>query len=39
MWCDFDCVTIILLLKIEIARHIHSFVFHNEQKIFFFFFF
>ena len=25
-------VTLTLLLKIEIAMHIHSFVFHNEQK-------
>ena len=25
-------VTLTLLLKIEIAMHIHSFTFHNEQK-------
>ena len=25
-------VTLTVLLKIEIATHIHSFVFHNEQK-------
>ena len=25
-------VTLTVLLKIEIAPHIHSFVFHNEQK-------
>ena len=34
IWCD---VTLTVLLKIEIARHIHSFVFHNEQNFFSFF--
>ena len=26
-------VTLTVLLKIEIATHMHSFVFHNEKKI------
>ena len=26
------CCHVTVLLKIEIAMHIHSFVFHNEQK-------
>ena len=29
MYCH---VTLTVLLKTEIATHIHSFVFHNEQK-------